>query len=201
MQTIDNRGLACPEPVIRTKQALDAMTSGTLLSVVDNEIAKENILRLANSLGLTANASEENGLFQIEIIKQEASAPAAAPLELLDCALPQKRHTTLLLKSNLFGEGEQALGEVLMKSFFHALSECNTLPREIFFVNSAVRLTCAGSTVLPRLQELADKGVQLFSCGTCLDFYHLTEQLAIGEVTNMFSIAECLTQADRVITL
>ena len=77
-----------------------------------------------------------------------------------------------------------------MKSFFHALNESSVLPREIFFVNSAVRLTCQGSPVLAKLEELKEKGVQIFSCGTCLDFYHLNDKLAIGEVTNMFSIVE-----------
>lgn len=194
MQTVDNRGLSCPEPVIRTKKALDNMDTGTLLSIVDNEIAKENVLRLANSMGLSAIVSDEDGIFRIEIKKSKDAAAIVTPA-------PHLKHTTLLVKSDLFGEGEQALGQVLMKSFFHALTESPVLPREIFFVNSAVRLTCLGSTLLARLQDLENKGVQIFSCGTCLDFYHLQDKLAIGEVTNMFSIVECLTQADHAITI
>ncbi|HBK85845.1 MAG TPA: sulfurtransferase-like selenium metabolism protein YedF [Firmicutes bacterium] len=200
MNTVDNRGLACPEPVIRTKKALDNMAAGTLISIVDNEIAKENVLRLANSMGLSATASKEAGVFRIEIIKNAGASVSSVPEELLACSLPSK-HTTLLVKSDLFGQGDAALGQVLMKSFLHALNECSVLPREIFFVNSAVRLTCQGSAVLGKLQELEKKGVQIFSCGTCLDFYHLNEELAIGQVTNMFSIVESLTQADHAITI
>lgn len=202
MQTVDNRGLACPEPVIRTKKALDSMTSGTLVSIVDNEIAKENVLRLANSMGLQTTVKQEGSLFHIEISKDgEADTASVETVELVNCSLPTAKHTTLLVKSDLFGEGDPALGQVLMKSFFHALNESSVLPREIFFVNSAVRLTCQGSPVLAKLEELKEKGVQIFSCGTCLDFYHLNDKLAIGEVTNMFSILEALTQADNAITL
>ncbi|HHW98345.1 MAG TPA: sulfurtransferase-like selenium metabolism protein YedF [Firmicutes bacterium] len=202
MQTVDNRGLACPEPVIRTKKALDAMTSGTLVSTVDNEIAKENVLRLANSMGLQTTVKQEGSLFHIEISKDgEADTASVETVELVNCSLPTAKRTTLLVKSDLFGEGDPALGQVLMKSFFHALNESSVLPREIFFVNSAVRLTCQGSPVLAKLEELKEKGVQIFSCGTCLDFYHLNDKLAIGEVTNMFSIVEALTQADNAITL
>lgn len=202
MQTVDNRGLACPEPVIRTKKALDAMTSGTLVSIVDNEIAKENVLRLANSMGLQTTVKQEGSLFHIEISKDgEADTASVETVELVNCSLPTAKRTTLLVKSDLFGEGDPALGQVLMKSFFHALNESSVLPREIFFVNSAVRLTCQGSPVLAKLEELKEKGVQIFSCGTCLDFYHLNDKLAIGEVTNMFSIVEALTQADNAITL
>ncbi|NLW17122.1 MAG: sulfurtransferase-like selenium metabolism protein YedF [Firmicutes bacterium] len=201
MQTVDNRGLACPEPVIRTKKALDNMTSGTLVSIVDNEIAKENVLRLANSMGLATSVTEEEGLFHIQITKDGDATSEPATLELVNCSLPTAKHTTLLVKSDLFGEGDPALGQVLMKSFFHALNESSVLPREIFFVNAGVRLTCEGSAVLSKLQELEEKGVQIFSCGTCLDFYHLNEKLAIGAVTNMFTIVEALTQADNAITI
>lgn len=202
MNTVDNCGLACPEPVIRTKKALDSMAAGTLMSIVDNEIAKENVLRLANSMGLSATANKEDGVFRIEIIKSEGQGTKSLPLDLLSCSLPATgRHTTLLVKSDLFGQGDVALGQVLMKSFFHALNESSPLPREVFFVNSAVKLTCQGSAVLEKLQELEQKGVQIFSCGTCLDFYHLNDELAIGQVTNMFSIVESLTQADHAITI
>jgi selenium metabolism protein YedF len=178
------------------------MTSGTLVSIVDNEIAKENVLRLANSMGLQTTVKQEGSLFHIEISKDgEADTASVETVELVNCSLPTAKRTTLLVKSDLFGEGDPALGQVLMKSFFHALNESSVLPREIFFVNSAVRLTCQGSPVLAKLEELKEKGVQIFSCGTCLDFYHLNDKLAIGEVTNMFSIVEALTQADNAITL
>jgi selenium metabolism protein YedF len=112
-----------------------------------------------------------------------------------------EQQVVMLVKSNLMGEGDAELGHVLMKSFFYALNESADRPKTIFFLNSAVRLTCAGSPVLDHLRSLDEQGVQIMSCGTCLDFYHLKDQLALGGVTNMYSIVEGMMQADKTITL
>ncbi len=195
MQTVDCRGLACPEPVIRTKRALDSISVGVVVSIVDNRVARENILRLVDSLGLQATVDEQDNLIQIEIAKGSVETPTPV------VATREYEKIALLVTSNLFGKGEAALGEALMKSFFYALTENDRLPTEIFFVNSAVKLTCAGSGVLERIKQLAANGVQIMSCGTCLDFYQLKEQLAVGEVTNMYTIVESITKADKTITL
>lgn len=195
MQVIDNRGLACPEPVIRTKKALENMAGGTLISVVDNAAAKENVLRLAKSLGHMASVAEEDDAFRITITKQDSTTIASSS------AAADKQRIALMISSELFGQGDRALGEVLMKSFFHALTESDDLPQVIYFVNSAVNLTCQGSAILDKIAILQEKGVLIYSCGTCLDFYQLKDQLAIGEVTNMFSIMESMLQADKTITL
>ena len=194
MQTIDNRGLSCPEPVIRTKKALDAMDTGVVVSVVDNLVAKENVLRLIQSQGLTADVQEEQGIYHITITKGSPNAEVARAASSLCGA-------TLLVKSNLLGEGDEQLGLVLMKSFFYALAESSDLPESIFFLNSGVKLTCQGSPVVDHLNHLQQRGVSVMSCGTCLDFYHLKEALVIGDITNMYTIVESLLQAGRTITL
>lgn len=196
VQVIDNCGLACPEPVIRTKRALDAITEGTVVSVVDNQVARDNVLRLVQSMGLTAAVETDGQLYRITIAKGTAAA------ESCQCTPMSFRQTSVLLvQSELMGEGDPQLGHVLMRSFFHALSESSDLPTEIFFVNGGVKLTCQGSPVLERLRTLEQRGVQMMSCGTCLDFYHLKEQLAIGGITNMYTIVESLFRADRTIRL
>lgn len=194
MQTIDNRGLGCPEPVIRTKKALDAMDTGVVVSIVDNLVAKENILRLVQSQGLAADVQEEQGIYHITIAKGSPNAEVARAASSLCGA-------TLLVRSNLLGEGDGQLGLVLMKSFFYALAESSDLPESIFFLNSGVKLTCQGSPVVDHLNRLQQRGVKLMSCGTCLDFYHLNEQLVIGGITNMYTIVESLLQAGKTITL
>lgn len=197
MQTVDNRGLACPEPVIRTKRALDALERGAVLSVVDNLVAKENVLRLAQGLGLPAEVTEEAGLYRIMITKGETvDAISAAGSE-----TDGRARTTLLVQTDVMGTGDERLGQVLMKSFFYALAESGDLPREVYFLNSGVRLTCQGSPILDRLERLQAAGVQIWSCGTCLDFYDLKGSLAIGDITNMYSIVEAMQQADKTITL
>lgn len=197
MQTIDNRGLACPEPVIRTKRALDALEHGVVLSLVDNLVAKENVLRLVQSLALAAEVTEEDGLYQITITKGVANDAAVAVSQ----EMTGRLSTALLVQTELMGTGGEQLGRVLMKSFFYALAESGDLPRAVYFLNSGVRLTCQGSPVLDRLERLQAAGVELWSCGTCLDFYQLKEQLAIGGITNMYSIVEAMQQADKTITL
>jgi selenium metabolism protein YedF len=199
MHTVDNRGLACPEPVIRTKRALDGLEQGSILSIVDNAVARDNVLRLARNLNCTAEVKEVGSEFHIEITKGAASpVTGALDAELFQCSV---RHSVLLVKSNLLGEGDPVLGEALMKSFWAALAEAAELPATIYFLNSGVRLTVKGSPVLERLRALQERGVQIQSCGTCLDFYGLTADLAIGEITNMYSIIEGMLGADRAITL
>lgn len=193
MQMVDNRGLACPEPVIRTKRALDNIDEGAVVSVVDNDVARENVLRLAQNLGLQTRVDEKEGIFYVHITKGAAVTPKSP-------AAPKER-IVLLITSTLFGQESPELGEALMKSFFYALSENDPLPAEIFFVNSGVKLACSDSGVLDRLKQLASLGVQIMSCGTCLDYYQLKEQLAVGKVTNMYTIVEGLTLADKAITL
>ncbi|MGI6358910.1 MAG: sulfurtransferase-like selenium metabolism protein YedF [Bacillota bacterium] len=197
MQVIDNRGLNCPEPVIRTKRALDALPEGNIVSLVDNAVAKENVLRLVQTLGLAATVCEDQDLYRITITKgcrQAVDSEDEYPVQ------PQSR-TVLLVQTEQMGTGDERLGRVLIKSFFYALAESADLPQSIFFLNSGIKLTCQGSPVLPYLEQLQARGVELQSCGTCLDFYGMKEQLAIGGVSNMYTIVEAMLQAGKTITL
>ncbi|MGB4269067.1 MAG: sulfurtransferase-like selenium metabolism protein YedF, partial [Spirochaetota bacterium] len=103
------------------------------------------------------------------------------------------------IASNEFGQGEQELGQLLMKSFINTINEANMLPAAMVFVNSGIFLTTEGSPVLPALQEIANKGVQIINCGTCLDFYKRKDQLKVGIISNMYTITETLMKATRVI--
>ncbi len=198
MQVIDNRGLNCPEPVIRTKRALDALETGHVVSLVDNLVAKENVLRLAQNLGLGATVSEEGEIYRITIAK--GSADQAVPSS-SEQPTPPGLRTALFVQADQMGSGDEQLGRVLINSFFYALVESEDLPQSVFFLNSGVRLTCEESAVLPHLQQLQALGVELGSCGTCLDYYGLKERLAIGGVSNMYTIVEAMLQADKTITL
>jgi peroxiredoxin family protein len=73
------------------------------------------------------------------------------------------------------------------------------LPHKILFVNSGVRLTCSGSQVLEALQKLEQQRVQIFSCGLCLEFFDLKEQLKVGAISNMLETIEAMTEADKII--
>jgi selenium metabolism protein YedF len=120
----------------------------------------------------------------------------------VQASAPTSSTTTILVKSNLLGVGAEELGQILMKSFFYTLTQDEqSLPTTLVFLNTGVRLTSEGSPVLAHLQDLAAKGVEVLSCGTCLDFYGLKEKLVVGRVSNMYEINEKLKAAGKVITL
>ena len=99
------------------------------------------------------------------------------------------------------GRGEPELGQILVRGFFHTLGEIEPLPGTIIFFNGGVRLVVEGSPVLEDLLSLRDKGIEILACGTCLDYFGLKERIAVGEVSNMYTIAETLLRAGRVVSL
>ena len=192
---INNRGLACPQPVINTKRALEELDQGTVISIVDNEVARENVTRFAENAGCQVRVAENDGEYYITITKGEASAS----VEIVKSSC-ETGAMVYLLTSNTFGSGAEDLGETLMISFFNSLLE-KPAPRTIMLVNSGVRLAIKQSRVLEQITKLAERGTEVISCGTCLDYYKLKEELAVGRVTNMLEILENLSGEGKVITL
>jgi selenium metabolism protein YedF len=176
--SVDARGLACPGPVIATKKALEQISDGVVSVIVDNAVAKENVIKFAVSSRCGISSEERDGAFTIQITKGIPEATGSMP----------GLSTAYLITQDTLGQGSRELGAILMKSFFYTLSEFTPLPRSLLFINSGVQLTVDGSPVLPSLQALAAKGVDIQSCGTCLDYYHLSDKVAVGGITNMFTI-------------
>ncbi|MBN2794840.1 MAG: sulfurtransferase-like selenium metabolism protein YedF [Clostridia bacterium] len=192
--TVDARGLGCPVPVIKTKKALDNIASGNVLTIVDNEVAKENVTKLVRSMNLECHVVEDGGEYYIDINKNaEAEITVQSSGDLFD--------SVVLAASDKFGEGDPDLGDILVKGYFYTLSEMDIVPKTIIFLNSGVKLAVEGSKILKDLKALETKGVEIISCGTCLDFYQLTSSLAVGGISNMFTIAEHLNNAKKVIRL
>lgn len=189
--TVDARGLSCPEPVIMTKRALDSQEVNEVLAIVDNQTAVENISRMVKTLNLESMVEEQNGSYFINIVKDEV--------------VTQKQEisgsTVVLIKSNVLGEGDDQLGSILMKSFIYTLTQMEGEIKTILLLNSGVMLTTAGSELLEHLKILANSGVEILSCGTCLDFYGLTDKLQVGGVGNMYTIVEEMLRASKVLAL
>ena len=192
---LDCRGLACPQPVIMTKKALDAEKT-PINVVVDNSTAKENVSKFASANGWGYRVEEqEDGLFHIHMVPPISSGIAARGDE-------EKRLAPVyLFTRDTLGHGSDELGKILIRSFFTALLEVDPKPKTLLFLNGGVKLTVQGSMVLPSLQKLEQQGVSVLSCGTCLDYYNLKEQLAVGSVTNMFTIIAALQENGQAITL
>lgn len=191
-KVVDCRGLACPEPVILTKKALDELSAGTLLTIVDNEVALNNVTRLVKQAGLPYNIDQEEGNYHIHIQKEIGEE---TDLE------QHPGSVAVLITSNVMGKGSEELGGLLMKNFLYTLTQMEESIKCVLFMNSGVFLTTEGSEVVMHLQSLEQRGVDVLSCGTCLDFYGLKDKLAVGEVSNMYTLTEQMMQAASVISL
>ena len=194
---IDARGLACPKPVIETKKALEGLKEGNIITVVDNAIARDNVSKLAKSLMLDYTITEVDGNYQISIFKGQYSNQAEDMVQ----KRPDLANTVILVGSDVMGTGDDVLGAVLIKGYFYTLTEYEPFPKAILFVNSGVRLTVEGSPVIEYLKKLMEMGTEILSCGTCLDYYHLKDQLAVGGITNMYTIVETMQEANNTIRI
>lgn len=196
-KTIDARGLGCPLPVIETKKALNTMTAGVIEVIVDNPIAVQNLEKMAVQKNLVfASQSLDSNKYVVQIKLGDSSKDVSVPQVHQDKAI---KNTVVVLSSNRMGQGDDQLGEVLMNGYVYALTELDDLPSTILLYNSGVWLSTEGSEVLEDLRLLESKGVEVLSCGTCLDYYKLTDKLGVGSVTNMYTIAEIMMEAERIL--
>lgn len=230
---LDERGKQCPLPVIEAKKALEASAPGEIVEViVDNEIAVQNLRKLADHKGLSSNSmkvSEREFVVAIEAGERtaegrtgdsrteekqtagdqtaaeevpgssESSGIAGVPEEA--CCQPnsRRRGMVVVLSSNQMGNGDEKLGRLLMKGFVYALTQQDRLPETVLMYNSGAFLSCEGSDNLEDLKELEAQGVEILTCGTCLNHYGLSEKLKVGAVTNMYEIAERMTGASLLV--
>lgn len=201
---VDARGLACPHPVILAKKTIAENEEVTVL--VDNEIAVENIRRLAAKTACDFSVTErEGGIREIALVRTGAAgqAPSDVVTEAgLSCGVSPEKETgavVVVLSDNHMGRGDDALGDVLIRAFIHTLSQLKPLPSTIICYNAGVKLAVKDSTVLDDLQQLANAGVDIMVCGTCLNFFGLTEQIAAGRISNMYDILETMAGAARLV--
>lgn len=197
MFTIDALGKACPLPVIETRKALkehDAVTT-----VVDNKIATENLKKMADQLGYTYALTVDSPTHYTVIIAKTDAAPettaAAAP------AVPEATSEAyiVVINSPMMGVGDEKFSRNLLKTFIYTLTEQDVLPQRIIFYNGGVPLVTKTSESLEDLQKLSAAGVEIYACGACLNYYGLTDDVAVGEITNMFRIIEMMRTANRIV--
>jgi selenium metabolism protein YedF len=195
--TIDARGLPCPQPVIRTKNAMrEANKVITLVSATDQV---SNVQRLAERAGWQVQVERHEGGYAIHMTKGAATVEPQISPDVATCAMP--RPTVVVVPCDYMGRGDVELGTILVRAFFHTLTEVEPLPNTIVFYNAGVKLAVEGSPILDDLRALEAKGVSILACGTCLGYYNLKERLGVGVISNMYTIAELLLDADHTITL
>lgn len=199
---VDARGLACPLPVVNTKEEMGRMRPGEVVEVlVDNEIAVQNLAKFARVRHHEIESSRSGEReYRVRITKgaQEGGAQTdEEPMQPESCA-PEER-SVVVLSSSLMGQGEEALGRTLMKAFVFALTKQERMPETVLLYNSGAFLSCEGSDSVEDLRALEAGGTQILTCGTCLNYYGLTEKLAVGGVTNMYDIVEKMERASKII--
>ena len=191
MKTLDCRLQKCPGPVVETRKQLLADPDEPLTVLVGDDTARQNVSRLALSLGCQVQATADEDGFALEI------TPGAAPSA--EAAAPAQGKTVVYVAADVMGAGDDDLGHILMKNFILTLAELETPPDAILFVNGGVRLTTEGSDVIEPLEKLACNGADIASCGLCLEFFGLKDKLKVGRPTNMLDTVEQLTRAGRVV--
>lgn len=208
MMTVDAMGDACPIPVIKTKKALAELNgNGELEVFVDNEIAVQNVSKMAaNAGGDVASEQISEGKYRVAIrlagdgtTGERDTEEKAEEKQAEKTAGKEKKHTIVVVSSDRMGSGNDELGKVLIKGFIFAVTQLDELPEQMLFYNGGAVLTCEGADTLEDLKNLEAQGVEILTCGTCLDYYGLKEKLQVGSVTNMYAIVEAMNRADKII--
>ena len=196
-------GDACPIPVVKTKNAIRELGgSGAVEVSVDNEIAVQNLLKMAKQKEYEAEFEKKSNTEYIVTINanggevSDAKPVTKATVKSDEIKL---KETIVVIDSDKMGDGDEEFSKTLLKGFIYALSSQDIPPAKILFYNTGVRLTTEGSASIEDLKVLEKAGAKIYSCGACLNNYGLTEKLPVGEVTNMYDIVSYLMEADLVI--
>jgi selenium metabolism protein YedF len=201
MEIIDCRGLACPQPVILAKKAVEQHRRVEV--IVDDTVALENIRRMAKTQGCTIQAEEkEKGVFHIFLaLGDQGSGLTQAECPVASASGPggMKGPLVVVFTENRMGRGNQELGYVLIKAFIHTLSEQEEVPDTIIFYNTGVLLTVRDGEVVDDLKKLAEAGAKILVCGTCTNYFEITKDVGVGVISNMYDIANAMCRADRLV--
>ena len=221
MITINAIGDTCPIPVVKTKKAIEKLEKpDTVETLVDNEIAVENLKKMASQMGFAVSDSKINSGYSVKITVDDidkindnkmsatnAKATSEAKAnsiktgadDMVSCNIKNSGEKVVVIKSEFMGDGDNELGKVLIKGFIYALSQQDELPQTMLFYNGGAKITSEGSESIEDLKALEEKGVKIFTCGTCLNYYGLTEKLCVGEATNMNEITKKMTEASLIV--
>lgn len=190
MSLLDCRGQACPVPVLETKKLVEEQSPGELEVAVDGEVPRDNVRRFLESRGYEVTVEPSEGGFLVVGSLQIKESVGLRYRE---------RRFVAFIDGETLGRGDDQLGRILMRSFVITLKELKPLPWRVIFINGGVKLPSEGSELIAYLKELEDLGVEILSCGTCLDFFDLKEKLRVGNASNMYEILSSLAESTSVL--
>ncbi|GAA0178211.1 sulfurtransferase-like selenium metabolism protein YedF [Clostridium sediminicola] len=210
-KVIDCKNMSCPLPVVNTKKYFDNIESGEAIVIVDNEIARNNIIkfavkqRLACEMNKSSGSSYElkltKGYEEISEVLNKEEKQVKENLSVEENKLPNSEKFAIVIGSDKMGEGNDDLGKILMKSYLFALSESEIIPSHLIFLNSGVYLTEKNSNTINSINKLIQRGVEIIICGTCIEFYNIKDNIEVGEISNMYSIVEIMNESDKVLKI
>lgn len=195
-------GDTCPIPVVKTKNAIKDMEgAGQVEILVDNEIAVQNLTKMAvqKNYGVISEKLEEQKYRVVMTIGDAEDSEETETPQGESCLPDARKNMVVVISSDTMGNGDDELGRILMKGFIFALTQQDELPSTVLLYNGGAKLSCEDAPTLEDLKSLEAQGVEIMTCGTCLNHYGLTEKLQVGSVTNMYAIVEKMTQASLLI--
>jgi selenium metabolism protein yedF len=192
---LDCTNLDCPMPVIKAKQFLEENENIVLDVIVDNNVAVQNLEKLAKSLSLKSKSSKDGNNFVVSIEKKETIQNDENKM------IVTQENQTILIRTNILGYGNDDLGATLMKGFIFTLTQSKPFPKKVMFLNSGVKLTSENEETIKNLKVLEENGVEIVSCGACLDFYNLKESVKVGSIGNMYDIVDSLNKSTNKLTI
>lgn len=197
---VDARGKLCPQPLIMTRAAIKESARGERIEVyTDNEMACINIMNYLSELDIAPVVKDGEG-YRILSFDNNGASPGDVAV-----SCPSERKVSgdecrvVVLKSDVMGSGDTELGALLLRSYLNTLTAMETQPRYILAYNSGIKCAMKGSDTAVALSTLVEKGVKVVLCGTCVDYYGVKDEIAVGEIGNMLRIAEILSEASAVV--
>ncbi len=206
-KTLDGFGKACPMPLVMAKKEIDEGCHDFAVQV-DNETAVKNLTRLGKKSGLAVTCDVIDGGWLITYAEGDGTdvsddAINEALAAGTSAGASGSGYAVFIGKDHV-GEGDAELGRNLVKMALYTLSESDTVPVSLLFMNTGVQLVAGDDAsveeIVGHVKKLEERGCEVLVCGTCLDFYDLKEQLKVGEISNMYDILERMQEASKVIT-
>jgi len=202
MRIVDTKGQVCPAPLIAAKRALKETAEGETFRVLtDNQTSFDNLCRFLKDNKADFQVSVSAGVWTMTVTRisgdnvetkvEEYCIPAISHFE--------KGNYVVAITSDKMGEGDPELGHLLIVNFIKALKDLDKLPQHIVFYNKGVTLAVNDSPVIEIIKDLDKMGVEIHLCATCVNYYKLEKNIAVGTLSNMYSIAEIMASAGNII--
>lgn len=202
---VDARGKSCPTPVIMTKKKLEEIVEGTFTVIVDNEISKTNVVKFLQSQGFYHEVENKDGFFYIDVVKGYSCSPLPSDNKQSDPTAPiekSKTNIVVFISTESLGSEEPTLGKILMAGFLGNIKEMEIKPKTIICVNTGVYLTTINDDTIGIFNSLIDNyNIEVLSCGRCLEYFGIADKLKAGVVTDAYTVAKKIFEADKVIRL